>query len=99
MKKVVLLLMMSSLTLMAFDAKSTYKQCAMCHGKKAEKVAMKTSPKLNTFTQEQLVLSIVGLKDGSSSVSSKYLGVHKKKLKKVEADNVEAFAAYILGLK
>ena len=99
MKKIVLILVMSSLALMAFDGKKAYKQCAMCHGKKGEKVAMKSSPKLNTLSQEQLVTSIKALLDGSSTVSSKYLGVHKKKLKKVKLEDVETFAAYISGLK
>ena len=99
MKKIVLLLMMSSLALMAFDAKSAYKQCAMCHGKKGEKIAMKTSPKLNSLSQEELETSLTMLLDGSSSVSKKYLGLHKKKLKKVTADDTGALAQYILDLK
>ena len=99
MRKIVLILMMSSLALMAFDGKKAYKQCAMCHGKKGEKVAMKSSPKLNALSQEQLVTSIKALLDASSTVSSKYLGVHQKKLKKVKPEDVETFAEYISGLK
>ena len=99
MRKIVLILMMSSLALMAFDGKKAYKQCAMCHGKKGEKVAMKSSPKLNALSQEQLVTSIKALLDGSSTVSSKYLSVHQKKLKKVKPEDVETFAEYISGLK
>ena len=99
MKKTVLLLMLGSLALSAFDGAKVYKQCAMCHGKKAEKVALKTSPKLNTLTQEQLATSLKALMDGSSTVSSKYLGMHQKKLKKVTADDTGAFAQYILDLK
>jgi len=98
MKKIVFLLMLSSLALMAFDAKKSYKQCAMCHGKKGEKVAMKSSPKLNSLSQEQLTSSLKSLLDGSSTVSSKYLGLHKKKLKKVKLEDVETFARYISDL-
>ncbi len=99
MKKTVLLLIMSSVALMAFDGKSAYKQCAMCHGKKGEKVALKSSPKLNALTQEELSLSLKALIDGTSTVSSKYLGMHQKKLKKVTVDDTDAFAQYILDLK
>jgi len=99
MIKIVLILVVSSLALMAFDGKKAYKQCAMCHGKKGEKVAMKSSPKLNALSQDQLVISIKALLDGSSSVSSKYLGLHKKKLKKVQLEDVKSFAEYISGLK
>ena len=99
MRKIVLILMMSSLALMAFDGKKAYKQCAMCHGKKGEKIAMKSSPKLNALSQGQLATSIKALLDGSSTVSSKYLGVHQKKLKKVKPEDVETFAEYISGLK
>ena len=98
MTKIVLILLVSSLALMAFDGKKVYKQCAMCHGKKGEKVAMKSSPKLNTLSQEQLVTSLKTLLDGSSTVSSKYLGLHKKKLKKVQPKDVETFARYISDL-
>ena len=99
MKKSLLLLMMCSLVLSATDSSKVYKQCAMCHGKKGEKVAMKTSPKLNSLSQEQLTTSLKALLDGSSTVSSKYLGLHKKKLKKVKPEDVELFAQYISDLK
>ena len=98
MIKIVLILVMSSLALMAFDGKKAYKQCAMCHGKKGEKVAMKSSPKLNALSQDQLVISIKALLNGSSTVSSKYLGLHKKKLKKVKLVDVDTFARYISDL-
>jgi len=98
MKKIVLFLMMSSLALMAFDSVKTYKQCAMCHGKKGEKAAMKLSPKLNTLTQEEIATSLKAILDGSSGIPSKYLGIHKKKLKKVQPENVDAFAQYISDL-
>ena len=99
MKKIVLLFIMSSVVLMAFDGKSAYKQCGMCHGKKGEKVALKSSPKLNTLTQEKLSSSLKALIDGTSTVSSKYLGMHQKKLKKVTVDDTGVFAQYILDLK
>ena len=99
MKKSLLLLMLCSLVLSATDSAKVYKQCAMCHGKKGEKIAMKTSPRLNSLSQKQLTISLKALLDGSSSVSSKYLGLHKKKLKKVQPEDVEMFAEYISGLK
>lgn len=56
-------------------------------------------PWLNTLTQDQLRISLKVFMDGTSTVSSKYLGMHKKKLKKVTADDTGTFAQYILGLK
>ena len=99
MKKSLLILMMCSSVLSAVDSAKVYKQCAMCHGKKGEKVAMKSSPKLNTLAQEELSTSLKALIDGTSTVSSKYLGMHKKKLKKVTLDDTGVFAQYILDLK
>ena len=98
MKKTVLLLMISSLTLFAFDANKVYKKCAMCHGNAGEKVALKTSPVINTLSQEELVTAISAMLDGSSSISSRYLGMHQAKLKGVGMDNVEHMAEYITTL-
>ena len=99
MKKTVLLLMVGSLALSAFDGAKVYKQCAMCHGKKAEKVALKTSPRLNTMSEEELSTSLRSIINGSSSVAKKYLKMHKSKLKGVSLDDTEAMANNIAVLK
>lgn len=91
--------MMGSLALLAFDGKSVYKQCAVCHGKQGEKVALKASPQLNTLSEEHLAARIKALLDGSSTISSKYLGMHQKKLKDVGADDAALLAQYILTLQ
>ena len=98
MKKIMLLLVLGSVALMAFDGAKVYKQCAMCHGKKAEKVAMKSSPKLHTLDEADLLARLNAIVDGSSSISSKYLGMHKGKLKKVSSDDMSLLAAYIKSL-
>ncbi len=99
MKKIVLLLTLGALALSAFDGASIYKKCAMCHGKKGEKIALKTSPKLNTLSEEQMTTSIRAFLDGTSKVSSRYLGMHQAKLKGVDADDAAALAQHILTLK
>ncbi|MEN8147225.1 MAG: c-type cytochrome [Campylobacterota bacterium] len=99
MRKTVLLLMAGSLALSAFDGASAYKKCAMCHGKKGEKVALKTSPVLNTLSEDQLTTSVKAIIDGSSRVSKKYLGMHQKKLKGVGIDDAQKLADHIVKLK
>ncbi len=99
MKKTVLILLAASLTLSAFDAEGVYKKCAMCHGKKGEKIALKTSPQLNTLSEEQLSTALKAILDGSSAISSRYLGMHQAKLKGVREDDVAILSKYILSLK
>lgn len=99
MKKTMLFLMVTSLALSAFDGAKVYKQCAMCHGKQGEKIALKTSPQLNTLSEEKLSTSLRSIIDGSSSVAKKHLKMHQMKLKGVTLDDTEAMASYIASLK
>lgn len=99
MKRTVFFLMMSSIALFAFDADKVYKKCAMCHGKSGEKVALKTSPKLNELSEEELKTALSSMLDGSSSISARYLGMHQSKLKGVEMEDVEKMTEYISSLK
>lgn len=99
MKKNVLLLLALSLTLSAFDAEGVYKKCAMCHGKSGEKVALNTSPQLNTLSEERLSTALTAMLNGSSPISARYLGMHQAKLKGVREDDIAALSNYILNLK
>jgi len=99
MKKSLLLIILCSLSLSALDSAKIYKQCAMCHGKHGEKVAMNSSPKLKELSEEKLTTSLKMMIDGTSTIPSKYLGMHQKKLKKVSADNLAEMVTYILELK
>lgn len=99
MKKTVLVLLAVSLTLSAFEPEGVYKKCAMCHGKRGEKVALKMSPQLNTLSEGRLSSALAAMLDGSSSVSSQYLGMHQAKLKGVSEEDVAALSNYILNLK
>ena len=98
MKKSLLLVLLCSLSLSAFDGAKVYKQCAMCHGKHGEKVAMNSSPKLHTLSEADLLSRLHAIVDGSSKMASKYLGMHKAKLKKVSSEEMPQLAAYIKGL-
>jgi len=99
MKKLVLILLLSGISLMAFDAPKVYKKCMMCHGKKGEKVALKSSPVINALSVDTLTQRLNGLLDGSSTISSKYIKMHQSKLKGVSAAESQALAAYITALK
>ena len=98
MKKIVFALLTSSVGLLAFDGAKVYKQCTMCHGKHGEKVAMNSSPKLHTLSEADLSSRLHAIADGSSKMASKYLGMHKAKLKKVSSEEMPQLAAYIKGL-
>ena len=99
MRKIVSLLIMSSLTLIAFDGEQAYKQCAMCHGKKAEKAALNTSPVLNRLSEEDLSIKLNKLLDGSCKMSGAYIAMHKAKLKGVNKEDIAEMSKYILNLK
>ena len=99
MKKSLLLLMLCTLSLSAVESAKVYKQCTMCHGKHGEKVAMKSSPKLSTLEVNDLASRMKVIKDGSSTMSKKYLGMHQAKFKKVDMKEIDALAEYIVSLK
>ena len=99
MKKILLLLMVSSLALVAFDGNKAYKKCAMCHGKQGQKIALKTSPRLNTLGEEEISEKLTAILKSTSKINKRYLGVHKAKLKGIEKENVAAFSKYISNLK
>ncbi|WP_372999269.1 hypothetical protein [Sulfurimonas sp.] len=100
MKKMLGLLVLSSLTLLAFESEEVYKNCIMCHGKKADKKAISSSVKLALLSQESLAEKLKNIIDDSSSMSKIYTKMHKTKLKDIQSENgVRKFANYIIGLK
>ena len=99
MKKIVLILLLSSISLMAFDAPKVYKKCIMCHGKKGEKVALKSSPIINALSVNTLTQRLNGLLDGSSTIGVKYIKMHQSKLKGVSVAQTQLLAQYITALK
>jgi len=99
MKRAAVLLVLGTLGLSAVEGEVVYKKCAMCHGKQGEKVALQSSPRLNTLNEEELSGKLKALLNGSSSVDKRYVGMHKAKLKGVREEDTPAIAKYILSLK
>ncbi|MEN8303768.1 MAG: c-type cytochrome [Campylobacterota bacterium] len=99
MRKVVSLLVISSLTLIAFDGEKAYKQCAMCHGKKAEKVAVNSSPVLNTLSEEKLSSRLNEIVDGSTDMAKRFVSMHQAKLKGVSKEEIGLMSKYIINLR
>ena len=66
MKKILLLLTtVFAFSLMANDGAGLYKKCAACHGAQAEKKALNKSQIIQNWSEEQLVSSLKGYKDGT----------------------------------
>ena len=97
MKK--LLLLFSSISLLAFDGAKMYKSCVVCHGKQGELVAVKTSPKLASLSQEDLASKLRSIQDGSTTLSKNFLHMHKIKLKNLDENGMQKFAKYIVTLR
>ncbi|MBU1659262.1 c-type cytochrome [bacterium] len=99
MRKIVAVLVLSSLSLLAFDNEKIYKECSMCHGKNGDKTALNSSPQLSSLSEEELTVKLKRILDGTSEISKKYLSLHKMKLKSVSEDDVAGFASHIHNLK
>ena len=99
MKKLLLTLVLSSVSLLAFESANAYKSCVVCHGKHGGLVAVKTSPKLASLSEADLAKRLMSIKNGSTTISKNFLPMHKIKLKNLEEGNVQEFAKYIVNLK
>lgn len=74
MKKIILLLTtIFALSLMANDGASLYKKCAVCHGAQGEKKALNKSKIIQNWSEEELVSSLKGYKDGTYGGAMKAL--------------------------
>lgn len=99
MKKIVGLLVVSSLSLFALNSEEVYKNCVMCHGKKSDKIALNSSPRLSTLNEDVLLEKLKRIISNTSTISPRYINMHRTKLKTVEADDVEKFANYVFKLR
>ena len=98
-KKIILIGLVSSSCLLAIESENLYKFCVQCHGKHADKVAVKQSPRLSSLGEEELSVRLKKILDGSSSLSKKFITMHKIKLKYLTPGQTDEFAKYIIELK
>lgn len=95
MKKILLILL---ITLASVEAKNLYdKKCKSCHGATGEKVAMKVSKVINTFTKDELITALRGYKAGT--YGAKKAKVMKSKVKKLSLEEITKLAEYIAAFK
>ncbi len=104
MKKILIMLVVSSLSLMAFDGAKLYqKKCASCHGAKAQKSPKTGVPALAGRDVSELALTIRAYRDQDQRVGT--YTMHKDSRIMYDAtsslsrDKIVALAKYISALK
>jgi len=97
MKKIVLALLVASVSLMAADGAAAYKKCASCHGANAEKKALNKSEIINTWDAAKIETSLHGYKAGTLNVHG--MGaLMKGQVASYDDATIKAVAAYITTL-
>jgi len=98
MKKIVLALLVASVSLMAADGAAAYKKCASCHGAKAEKKALNKSEIINTWDAAKIEESLHGYKAGT--LNNHGMGaLMKGQVASYDDATIKAVSAYIATLK
>ena len=98
MKKIVLALLVASVSLMAADGAAAYKKCVSCHGAKAEKKALNKSEIINTWDAAKIEESLKGYKAGTLNVHG--MGaLMKGQVASYDDATITAVSAYIATLK
>jgi len=94
MKKVILLLItVFAFSLMANDGASLYKKCVACHGAQGEKKALNKSQIIQNWSEEQLVSSLKGYKDGTYGGAMK--GLMKGQVASYSDEDIAKVAKHI----
>lgn len=99
MKNILFLVVLVSTALFAIESEDQYKHCIVCHGKQGELIAIKSSPQLASLSEGDLSLRLKKILDGSTTLSTNYLAMHRIKLKNLAPTETDKFARYIIGLK
>ncbi len=98
MKKIVLALLVASVSLMAADGAAAYKKCASCHGAKGEKKALNKSEIIAGWDAAKTEEALNGYKAGTRNVHG--MGaLMKGQVASYDAATIKAVSAYIAGLK
>ncbi|MCW8837766.1 MAG: c-type cytochrome [Thiovulaceae bacterium] len=113
MKKVLLSMLVASVTLMASDAASVYKtgvllppdgpviykkQCAVCHGENGKRIAFKGSIEIAGMDADKLAKELKDYRYGSINKYG-YGAQMKSALVDLSWDEIDAVAKYVNGLK
>jgi len=104
MKKITIMLLLASMSLMAADGAKIYKQrCSLCHGEKAQKSPREGVPALANRDVTELALAIRAYRDQDENIGSytnhKSSQVMKDSTSGLTRDMIVALAKYISGLK
>ena len=104
MKKITIMLLLASMSLMAANGAKIYKQrCSLCHGEKAQKSPRKGVPALASRDVVELALTIRAYRDQDENIGSytshKSSQVMKDSTSGLTRDAIVAIAKYISGLK
>jgi len=98
MKKIVLALLVASVSLMAADGAAAYKKCVSCHGAKAEKKALNKSEIINAWDAAKIEEALHAYKAGTRNAHG--MGaLMKGQVASYDDATMKAVSAYIAGLK
>ena len=98
MKKIVLALLVASVSLMAADGAAAYKKCASCHGAKGEKKALNKSEVIAGWPAAKTEEALNGYKAGTRNVHG--MGaLMKGQVASYDAATIKAVSEYITTLK
>ena len=104
MKKIIIVLILASMSLMAANGAKLYQQrCAKCHGADAKKSPLKGVASLANRDVTELALTIRAYRDQDESIGAysmhKSSQVMKESTSSLTRDQIVAIAKYISGLK
>jgi len=98
MKKVVLTLVaLGAMSFLAADGAALFKKCAGCHGADGSKKALGKSKVISAMSADEIAKSLRGYKDGT--YGGKMKGLMKGQVRSLKDGDIDAFSAYIAGLK
>jgi cytochrome c553 len=94
MKKIIATVaLIATTSLFANGGDVLYKKCAGCHGANGEKAALGKSKIIANMTEQEIVDSLQGYKDGTYGGAMK--GVMKGQVASLKDKDIEALATYI----
>jgi len=104
MKKVILALLLASVSLLAANGEKLYEQrCASCHGKDAHKSPRNGVPTLAARDVTELALTIRAYRDQDENIGAytmhKSSQIMKDSTSSLTRDQIVAISKYISGLK
>jgi len=98
-KKSILFFMLASSCIMAASGQHIYKkECAGCHGKKAEKKALGRSKPIHGMPYKHIVAETHDYAKGTKKSPNIVKNAKKRFLRKYKQDEIEAVARYISNL-